>query len=125
MNRKHLALAVAVAFSLGLVACNQSNTVQTQKVDERSVISSLSESEKANVLFQAYFDESMQMNPISASYNGINAYSDRFTSPINQQNRDQSLAFEQKYLAKIKAIDVLALSGQALMSYEIFLRDRH
>jgi uncharacterized protein (DUF885 family) len=124
MNRKHLALAVAVAFSLGLVACNQSNTVQTQKVDERSVISSLSESEKANVLFQAYFDESMQMDPISASYNGINAYNDRFTSPINQQNRDQSLAFEQKYLAKIKAIDALALSGQALLSYEIFLRDR-
>jgi uncharacterized protein (DUF885 family) len=121
MNRKHL----AVAFSLGLVACNQSNTVQTQKVDERSVISSLSESEKANVSFQAYFDESMQMNPISASYNGINAYNDRFTSPVNQQNRDQSLAFEQKYLAKIKAIDALALSGQALMSYEIFLRDRH
>ncbi len=120
MNRKHL----AVAFSLGLVACSQSNTVQTQKVDERSVISSLSESEKANALFQAYFDESMQMNPISATYVGISDYNDRFSPPINQQNRDQSLAFEEKYLAKIKAIDALALSGQALLSYEIFLRDR-
>ncbi len=122
MNRKNLALVVA--FSLGLVACHQSNTVQTQKVDDRSVISSLSESEKANALFQAYFDESMQMNPISATYVGISDYNDRFSPPINQQNRDQSLAFEEKYLAKIKAIDALALSGQALLSYEIFLRDR-
>jgi uncharacterized protein (DUF885 family) len=124
MNRKYLALALAVAFSLGLVACNQSDTEQTQKVGDGSVISSLSESEKANALFQAYFDESMQMNPISATYVGISDYNDRFSPPINQQNRDQSLAFEEKYLAKIKAIDALALSGQALLSYEIFLRDR-
>jgi uncharacterized protein (DUF885 family) len=122
MNRKHLALAVA--FSLGLVACNQSNTVQTQKVGDGSVITSLSESEKANALFQAYFDKSMQMNPISATYVGINDYNDRFSPPINQQNRDQSLAFEKKYLAKIKGINASALSGQDLLSYDIFLRDR-
>jgi uncharacterized protein (DUF885 family) len=122
MNRKYLALAVA--FSLGLVACNQSNTVQTQKVDDASVITTVSESEKANVLFQAYFDESMRMNPISATYVGINAYNDRFSPPINQQNLAQSLAFEEKYLAEIKGIDASALSGQDLLSYEIFLRDR-
>jgi uncharacterized protein (DUF885 family) len=122
MNRKHLALALA--FSLGLVACKQSHTVQTQKADEASVITSLSESEKVNVLFQAYFDETMQMNPISATYVGINDYNDRFSAPINQQNRDLFLAFEETYLAKIKAIDASALSGQELLSYEIFLRDR-
>ena len=122
MNRKHLALAVA--FSLGLVACNQSHTVQTQKVDEASLITSLSESEKVNVLFQAYFDETMQMNPISATFVGINDYNDRFSPPINQQNRDLFLAFEETYLAKITAIDASALSGQDLLSYEIFLRDR-
>jgi uncharacterized protein (DUF885 family) len=122
MNRKHLALAVA--FSLWLVACKQSHTVRTQKVDEASVITSLSESEKVNVLFQAYFDETMQMNPISATYVGINDYNDRFSAPINQQNRDLFLAFEETYLAKIKAIDASALSGQELLSYEIFLRDR-
>jgi len=122
MNRKYLALAVA--FSLGLVACNQSNTAQTQKLDQASVIVSLSESEKANALFQTYFDESMQMNPISATYVGINEYNDRFSPPINQQNLAESLAFEEKYLAKIIDIDASALSGQDLLSYEIFLRDR-
>jgi uncharacterized protein (DUF885 family) len=122
MNRKHLALAVA--FSLGLVACHQSNTAQTQKVEEGSVITSVSESKKANALFQAYFDESMQMNPVSATYVGINEYNDRFSPPINQQSLDKSLAFEKKYLAKIKGIDASALSGQDLLSYEMFLRDR-
>ena len=122
MNRKHLVLAVA--FSLGLVACNQSNTAQTQKVDQGSVTTIVSESEKANALFQAYFDESMQMNPVSATYVGISQYNDRFSPPINQQTLAQSLAFEEKYLTKIKNIDASALSGQDLLSYEIFLRDR-
>jgi len=122
MNRKYIALAVA--FSLGLVACNQSDTAQTQKLDQASVIVSLSESEKANALFQTYFDESMQMNPISATYVGINEYNDLFSPPINQQNLAESLAFEEKYLAKIIDIDASALSGQDLLSYEIFLRDR-
>jgi uncharacterized protein (DUF885 family) len=122
MNRKHLALAVA--FSLWLVACKQSHTVRTQKVDEASVITSLSESEKVNVLFQAYFDETMQMNPISATYVGINDYNDRFSPPINQQNLAQFLALEETYLAEIKSIDASALNGQELLSYEIFLRDR-
>ena len=122
MNRKHLALAVA--FSLGFVACNQSNTGQTQKVAEENVITSVSESEKANTLFYTYFDESMQMDPISATFAGINQYNDRFSPAINQQNLAQALVFEEKYLAKIKAIDASALSGQDLLSYEIFLRDR-
>jgi uncharacterized protein (DUF885 family) len=122
MNRKYL--AVAVAFSLGLVACNQSNTAQTQKVEKESVRTSVSESEKANILFQAYFDESMQMDPISATYVGINEYNDRFSPAITQQNLTQSLAFEEKYLAKIKAIDASALNGQDLLSYKIFLQDR-
>jgi len=122
MNRKNLALAVA--FSLGLVACNQSNTAQTQKIESESVTTSVSESEKANTLFQAYFDESMQMDPVSATYVGINEYNDRFSPAITQQNLDLSLAFEEKYLAKIKTIDASALSGQDLLSVKIFLRDR-
>jgi uncharacterized protein (DUF885 family) len=122
MHIKHLALAVA--FSLGLVACDQSNTAQTQKVEQGSVITSVSESEKANGLFQAYFDESMQMNPVSATYVGISDYNDRFSPPVNSQTLAQSLAFEEKYLAKIKTIDASALSGQDLLSYQIFLRKR-
>ncbi|MFT5925090.1 MAG: hypothetical protein ACI9LE_002095 [Paraglaciecola sp.] len=122
MHTKHLALAVV--FLLGLVACEQSNTAQTQKVELGSVITNVSESEKANALFQTYFDESMQMNPVSATYLGVNQYNDRFSPPINQQILAESLAFEEKYLAKIKSIDASVLSGQDLLSYDIFLRDR-
>lgn len=122
MNRKHLALAVAL--SLGLVACNQPNTVQTQNIEEESVISSVSESEKASALFQAYFDERMQMSPISATYTGIDLYNDKFTSPINQQTLAQEIAFEEKFLDKVKTIDASSLSGQDLLSYQIFIRAR-
>jgi uncharacterized protein (DUF885 family) len=122
MNRKHLTLAIA--FSLGLTACGQPNTAQIQKTDNESVIATVSESEKANAVFSTYFAESMQMNPIYATFVGINDYNDRFGDPINAQSLAKSLAFEKKYLAKIKDIDASALNGQDLLSYEIFLQDR-
>lgn len=122
MNRKRLTLAIAL--SLGLVACNQWNTTPTQKTDQISVKASVSESEKANVLFKAYFAESMQMNPVYATFVGINDYNDQFAEPINAQSLAKSLAFEEKYLAKIKTINASALNGQELLSYEIFLHDR-
>ena len=64
------------------------------------------------------------MNPVSATYVGINDYNDRFSPPINPQTLAQSLVFEEEYLAKIKAIDASALSGQDLLSYETFLYKR-
>jgi uncharacterized protein (DUF885 family) len=66
----------------------------------------------------------MQMSPVSATYVGMNQYNDQFTPPINPQNLAKYLAFEEKYLAKINNIDAAALTGQDLLSYEIFVRDR-
>lgn len=126
MNKKHLALTVV--FSVGLVACNHTNSAKTDnlgaRIDTNSAQVIQTESQKSNALFKAYFAERMQMNPISATYVGVNDYNDRFNPPINQQTLTETLAFEQKYLTKIQAIDASALSGQDLLSYEIFLRDR-
>jgi uncharacterized protein (DUF885 family) len=71
-----------------------------------------------------YFNESMKLNPISGTYNGRNEFNDQFRAPISESSRAKSLAFEQKYLAKINQIDVNQLSGQALLSYELFKLDR-
>lgn len=126
MNKKHLALTVV--FSVGLVACNHTNSAKTDnlgaRIDTNSAQVIQTESQKSNALFKAYFAERMLMNPISATYVGVSDYNDRFNPPINQKTLTETLAFEQKYLTKIQAIDASALSGQDLLSYEIFLRDR-
>ncbi|MCJ8269168.1 MAG: DUF885 domain-containing protein, partial [Psychrosphaera sp.] len=71
-----------------------------------------------------YFNESMKLNPISGTFNGRQEFNDQFRAPISDKSRAKSLAFEQKYLAKINQIDVNQLSGQALLSYELFKLDR-
>lgn len=122
MYKKHIALAIIMA--LGLAACHQPATTKTEITKESTAEQGLSESAKASALFQAYFDQSMQMSPISATYVGISKYNDQFTPPINQQTLAKYLAFEQNYLTKAKTLDASALSGQDLLSYEIFVRDR-
>ena len=122
MNKKYL--AVIVACTLGLGACQKANTIQTENIAEVEKPNKQSESEKANILFADYFDESMQMNPISATFVGISEFNDRFQAPINKQTLAKQLDFEKKYLAKIQDIDPSVLSGQDLLSYQIFLQDR-
>jgi uncharacterized protein (DUF885 family) len=122
MHKKHLALAVTL--SLGLTACNQSPPAKVEQIQTNSAAQVMSESQNAQQLFQAFFDESLEMRPVFATYIGNSTYNDKFNPPISQQNLAESLAFEEKYLAKIKAIDAKALSGQDLLSYEIFIRDR-
>ncbi|MEP2601472.1 MAG: DUF885 family protein, partial [Paraglaciecola sp.] len=121
MNRKPI--TVAVLLSLGLLGCGPSTSTKTEDLVPK-VAAVKSESQKLNELVQSYFDESMQMNPIWATFVGINDYDDMFSPPINKANIAKVLAFEALYLDKIKAIDPSSLIGQDLLTYEIFLRDR-
>ncbi|WP_289031017.1 DUF885 domain-containing protein [uncultured Paraglaciecola sp.] len=121
MNKQPIALAVLI--SLGLLGCGPNKTTKTEDV-VATVDVVKSESQQLNELVQSYFDESMQMNPIWATYVGINDYNDKFSAPINEINIAKVLAFQELYLAKIKEIDPSSLSGQDLLTYEIFLRDR-
>ncbi|MEP0356274.1 DUF885 domain-containing protein [Paraglaciecola sp.] len=121
MNRKPI--AVVVLMLLGPLGCGPSTSTKTEDAVVTATVVK-SESQKLSELVQAYFDESMQMNPIWATFVGINTYDDMFSSPINKANIAKVLAFETLYLEKIKAIELSLLTGQDLLTYEIFLRDR-
>jgi uncharacterized protein (DUF885 family) len=123
MNKKPLALAIVL--SLALSACSPPTAqVESEPVKQSSEVSEQSASEKANALFQQYFDDSMEKNPVYATYVGVNQYNHRFIQPISNASIAENLAFEKRYLDAIKNIDESKLSGQDLLSYQIFLRDR-
>ncbi len=128
-NNKKIKLAlVSAAVIFGLSAC-QSKSVQNSQLQKPSAAVVLQsakkiEAEKVEVLVAKYFEELMALSPIYATFVGIEGYNDKFGDPISEESSKKELAFEKRYLEAINKVDSTLLSGQSLLSYEIFKRDR-
>ena len=85
---------------------------------------SAAESRKLNTLFEAYFEETLRLNPVLATSIGDPRYNDRFEVSISPEWRARAERLDRDYLERVKAIDPKLLSGQDLLSYEIFRAGR-
>lgn len=81
-------------------------------------------SQRLNELVERWYDESLELNPIMATYNGVHDYDDQFPNFLSQEYRDATIAMDEQYLEAIETIDPSQLEGQDLLSWEIFRRDR-
>jgi uncharacterized protein (DUF885 family) len=77
-----------------------------------------------NAIFERWFEDSLRMNPVLATYIGDHRYDDRLPNSIGPEYRAESKAINDRYLAEVRAIDPQALSPADRISYEIFLRER-
>jgi len=77
-----------------------------------------------NLIFEEFFEENKSFNPITATFLGDSRFNDKFGEPINDQSLARQLDFQKRYLDRINNINPELLSGQHLLSYEIFKRDR-
>ncbi len=75
-------------------------------------------------IYEEYFVEFKQLNPVFATFLGEKSYNHLFSDPINAESLAKQTAFNQKYLGKINTISPDLLSGQDRLSLEIFKRDR-
>ena len=75
---------------------------------------------KLNALYSEYWEESLKLSPISATFAGDPRYNDQLPNFLTKEYEDQNHAFEQKYLDKARAIGTDGLSGQDRLSYDIF-----
>lgn len=82
------------------------------------------QSEKLHLLFDRYFEEYLELNPVFATFIGDNRYNDRFANNIGPEHRNASLALEKTYLEALGKIGSKELRGQDLLSYEVFKRRR-
>jgi len=126
-NRMKFAL-ISAAVTLSLSACQNTNTAGPTLNEQASIVVSEStkqiEAQKVDTLVETYFKELMELSPIYATFVGIDGYNDKFGDPINEASSAKELAFEKRYLVAINSLDPSLLSGQSLLSYEIFKRDR-
>lgn len=118
-------ISSAIVFTLS--GCSQQNdsVVSDTKNTKKPATSKqeLSAAQTLSELVAQYFEDSLTFSPINATYIGRSEFNDQFIAPINKSNRDKKHAFIKEYQAKLAAIDKTALTGQALLNYEILARD--
>ncbi|WP_342808088.1 DUF885 domain-containing protein [Alteromonas sp. M12] len=115
---------IAMSVSIALAGCagnSTDNSTGNQVAAEK--MTQLTESKKIQELTENYFNESMAFNPIYSTFVGETKYNDQFDEPLTEAVFAKRLAFEKKYLAAVNTIDSSKLSGQDLLSYEVFKRD--
>lgn len=107
MKKTFLYLFAAAA----LVACKQPKTADTGKADNKELAK----------VFDNYFEESLKLYPINATYIGDNRYNDQLPNDGSAEFLAKSKAFYANYLAQVKHFNRQDLSEADQLSYDIFI----
>jgi uncharacterized protein (DUF885 family) len=75
-------------------------------------------------LVESYWQESLALDPIAATFAGDHRYDDRLPNSISTAHLALELALERRYLQGLAAIDPARLDDQDLITYQVFSRDR-
>ncbi|MCW8833390.1 MAG: DUF885 domain-containing protein [Colwellia sp.] len=125
MTFKKSILIIAMSGAL-LSACSESQKAQTSDTNntvkqEKTTDVTMSESEKANQLFDAIFNAGIDRNPVMQTYLGIKKDYDKWHD-LSEENNAKELAFLKSDLEKIKALNVDKLDPQTLISYHLYVQ---
>ena len=93
-------------------------TAQTQAADPATIAKGV------NALFEQYFEQSLELNPIQSTFLGERRYNDRLPNMLSPEHREKQKVFAQKWLDRMNEIDPASLSGQDRLSYDMFVRER-
>lgn len=110
--------------ALALFGCTQENDRSAAATSATGEAGPVDNAALLDELFEAYFEEILELNPLYATFIGDNRYNDRLANSFSPEYREKSRALERKYLGALLAIDNGDLNGQDLLSYEIFRLDR-
>jgi uncharacterized protein (DUF885 family) len=80
--------------------------------------------QRLDALYERYFEELLQLNPLLATFIGDHRYDDRLPNFIGPDHRAAAKRMNDRYLAEVQAIDPSSLAPSERTSYDIFLRER-
>ena len=78
---------------------------------------------RLNRLYAEYWDALMKLDPLQATLQGDPRYNDQLPNTLSLAFRQQYHEFNQQWLGRVEAIGEAGLSGQDLLSYQLFVRD--
>ena len=82
------------------------------------------EAARLAALVDEYFEEQLRLNPVSATSIGDPRYHDRYEVSIAPEWRAQAEQVERDSLARLQQLDPGKLSGQDLLTYQVFQSGR-
>lgn len=112
-------LSLAITLALGGCA--------TPPAAPETVAAAQTESDRATrlaALYEQWFEEGLKLNPLQATQIGDPRYNDQLPNLLAPAYRESINAYNTRYLQAAEAIGADGLSGQDLLSYELFVRDR-
>jgi uncharacterized protein (DUF885 family) len=122
MKLRPLALAILIALPFALTACTAeppaaptAATAPTQTAEAKA--------QQLEKMYGEFWEETLKRNPIQATFVGDNRFNDQLPNFLSPRYRDESIAFDNKWIAAFKAIDPGNLDGQARLSYDIMMRN--
>lgn len=110
-------LVLAVALTLGVTA------VPALAQAPQAAAPQQSKAQRLNALYDQYWEEVLQLNPVQATFQGDPRYNDQLPDFGTAEFRAKARAFTERWLKTIESVGPEGLSGQDLLSYEIFVRN--
>src|SRR5688572_3533598 len=121
MTARPLLLSLAIAATLaGALALPPPAFAQEAAT---AASSATDKAARLDALYEQYWEELLELNPLQATFQGDNRYNDRLPDFYSAQFRARSHDFTTRWLQKIESVGSEGLSGQDLLSYQIFVRD--
>jgi uncharacterized protein (DUF885 family) len=78
------------------------------------------EAQRLRDITERYYDQYLELNPLTATAQGDHRYDDRFGDYASERWMADWLGIEQEALAALDAVDATRLSGEDLLSYDSF-----
>lgn len=78
---------------------------------------------RLNRLAEEYFEATLKLNPLFATFIGDDRYNDHIANSIGPEHRAAEKDLNTRYLAMLGEIDAEALEGQDRLTYLVFERD--
>ncbi len=111
---------LVLALALALPVC-AATAAQASQAPASSVRPATDKAAQLDALYAQYWEESLALNPLRATFQGDPRYNDRLPNTLSAEYRERSRRFTEQWLRKVEAVGADGLDGQALLSYQIFV----
>src|SRR5690606_4577947 len=115
-------LLLALAVTAALAACERPTTDATNATGATAQ-SAEDRAKQLDTLYAEHWEEVLKLNPIQATFQGDHRYDDQLPDFGSAEFRRQQHDFTVRWLDRVRAVGSDGLSGQDLLSYEIFVRN--